>query len=131
MVPSEAAEPGEGQQRPGVQLGMIRAEDVQPYSTLLRIARMFKIAAWVVGVVLTFEIVAGVLLEGVGALLPLFRELVRGVVLAAVLWGISDLTLLSIDVGHDFRASRILLGRLSSRAATERGERSEAHESRG
>ena len=35
--------------------------------------------------------------------------------LAAVLWGASDLTLLFIDVGHDVRAQRVLLGRMSAR----------------
>jgi hypothetical protein len=32
---------------------------------------------------------------------------------------VSDLTLLFIDVGHDVRASRVLLGRLSARAGAE------------
>jgi hypothetical protein len=40
-------------------------------------------------------------------------------VLAAILWGVSDLTLLFIDVGHDVRAARVLLGRLSARAGSE------------
>ena len=39
----------------------------------------------------------------------------QGAVLAALLWGASDLTLLFIDVGHDVRAARVLLGRMSAR----------------
>jgi hypothetical protein len=35
----------------------------------------------------------------------------RLVVLAGLLWGIGDLAILLIDVGHDVRATRILLGR--------------------
>ena len=103
--------------------GTIRAEDTEPYVALQYVARLFKISALVVIVALTAEIVAGVALEGAGALLPLIAELIRGVVLAAILWGASDLTLLFIDIGHDVRAARVLLGRLSSRAS-ERGERS-------
>lgn len=103
--------------------GTIRAEDTEPYVALQYVARLFKISALVVVVALTAEIVAGVALEGAGALLPLIAELIRGIVLAAILWGASDLTLLFIDIGHDVRAARVLLGRLSVRAASERGER--------
>jgi Sec-independent protein translocase protein TatA len=56
---------------------------------------------------------------------------IRGVVLAAILWGASDLTLLFIDIGHDVRAARVLLGRMSARATSERGERSAERGERG
>lgn len=95
----------------------IRAEDTEPYMALQYVARLFKIAAMVVMVALTAEIVAGVALEGVGALLPLMAEVIRGIVLAAILWGAGDLTMLLIDVGHDVRAARVLLGRLSAQSA--------------
>lgn len=94
----------------------IRAEDTEPYLALQYVARLFKIAAMVVIFALTAEIVAGLMLEGASAILPLITELIRGVVLAAVLWGGGDLTLLLIDVGHDVRAARVLLGRLSARS---------------
>lgn len=103
----------------------IRAEDTEPYVALQYVARLFKIVAMVVVVALTAEVVAGVWLEGAGALLGLTFEVVRGVVLAAILWGAGDLTLLLIDVGHDVRAQRVLLGRLSARQATEYGDRRE------
>lgn len=93
----------------------VRADDIEPYLGLGYIARLFKIAALVVIVALVAEVVAGVMLEGVGALLPLLSELIQGTVLVAVLWGASDITILLIDVGHDIRACRILLGRLSAR----------------
>jgi hypothetical protein len=70
----------------------------------------------VVVVALTAEVIAGVALEGAGALFALFAEVIRGIVLAAILWGAGDLTVLLIDVGHDVRAARVLLGRLSARA---------------
>ncbi|HEX6746253.1 MAG TPA: hypothetical protein VF092_02980 [Longimicrobium sp.] len=93
----------------------IRAEDTEPYIGLQYVARLFKIVAMVVIVALTAEIVAALVMEGPSALLPLILEILQGAVLAAVLWGASDLTLLFIDVGHDVRAARVLLGRMSAR----------------
>jgi hypothetical protein len=100
----------------------IRAEDTEPYLALQYVARLFKVAAMIVIVALTAEIVAGLFLEGVAVILPLLTELIRGVVLAAVLWGAGDLTLLLIDVGHDVRAARVLLGRLSARSTLDAGD---------
>jgi hypothetical protein len=105
----------EGDDRGGRQPGAIRADDIEPYFALQYVARLFKIAAMVVIVALTAEVIAGIVLEGAGAILPLFAEVIRGVVLAAILWGVGDLTVLFIDVGHDVRAARVLLGRLSAR----------------
>lgn len=101
----------------------IRAEDTEPYVALQYVARLFKVVAMVVVVALTAELIAGIWLEGAVALLPLSFEIVRGIVLAAILWGAGDLTLLLIDVGHDVRAARVLLGRLSARNAAEYAER--------
>jgi hypothetical protein len=95
--------------------GAIRAEDTEPYVGLQYVARLFKIAAMVVIVALTAEVIAGIALEGAGAVFPLFAEVIRGIVLAAILWGAGDLTILLIDVGHDVRAARVLLGRISVR----------------
>jgi hypothetical protein len=105
----------EGDDRSERDPGAIRAEDTEPYLALQYVARLFKIAAMVVVVALTAEIVAGIALEGTGAILPLLAEVIRGVVLAAILWGAGDLTVLLIDVGHDVRAARVLLGRISVR----------------
>ena len=96
----------------------IRAEDTEPYIGLQYVARLFKIVAMVVIVALTAEIVAALVMEGPSALLPLILEILQGAVLAAVLWGASDLTLLFIDVGHDVRAARVLLGRMSARVGS-------------
>lgn len=110
----------EGDDRTGaLAVGAIRAEDIEPYFALQYVARLFKIAAMVVVVALTAEVVAGIALEGVSAVLPLFAEVIRGIVLAAILWGVGDLTVLFIDVGHDVRAARVLLGRISARTGTE------------
>jgi len=112
-----APEVAEGDDRGARQPGSIRADDIEPYFALQYVARLFKIAAMVVIVALTAEVIAGIALEGVGAILPLFAEVIRGVVLAAILWGAGDLTVLLIDVGHDVRAARVLLGRISAKNA--------------
>jgi hypothetical protein len=70
--------------------------------------------------------------EGLGAGFNLFAEVIQGGVLAAMLWGAGDLTLLFIDVGHDVRAARVLLGRMSARMnATEMGGARQRSETRG
>jgi hypothetical protein len=125
--PFPPAEPGAGtegsteagEDRNARNPGAIRAEDTEPYLALQYVARLFKIAAMVVIVALVAEVIAGVALEGPGALFPLFTEVIRGIVLAAILWGAGDVTILMIDVGHDVRAARVLLGRLSARQELE------------
>jgi hypothetical protein len=132
--PTEPARTGlpdaNGEERARRDPASIRAEDTEPYVALQYVARLFKIVAMVVVVALTAEIVAGVWLEGAGALLGLTFEVIRGVVLAAILWGAGDLTLLLIDVGHDVRAQRVLLGRLTARSAGDFGERKERQQPR-
>ncbi|HEX8432494.1 MAG TPA: hypothetical protein VF625_14485 [Longimicrobium sp.] len=95
--------------------GSIRAEDTEPYVGLQYIARLFKIVSFLVLIALGLEILLGVWSDGAQALLPLFAEIVQGGVLAAILWGAADVVLLMIDLGHDVRAARVLLGRISTR----------------
>lgn len=95
--------------------GSIRAEDTEPYIGLQYVARLFKIVAMIVIVAIIAEVVAGLMYEGLEAGFNLFAEVIQGGVLAAMLWGAGDLTLLFIDVGHDVRAARVLLGRMSAR----------------
>lgn len=109
----------EGDERARRNPAAIRSDDTEPYVALQYVARLFKVAAMVVVVALVAEIIAGLVLEGAGAVLGLLQEIIRGAVLIAVLWGAGDLTLLLIDVGHDVRAQRVLLGRLSARAGTD------------
>lgn len=113
---------GEGPEALRRDPGQIRAEDTEPYIGLQYVARLFKIVAMIVVVAIIAEVVAGLAYEGVGAGFNLFAEVIQGGVLAAMLWGAGDLTLLFIDVGHDVRAARVLLGRMSTRMnATEMG----------
>ncbi len=101
--------------------GSVRAEDTEPYVGLQYIARLFKIVSFLVLIALALEIVLGVASDGVRAILPLFAEIVQGGVLAAILWGSADVVLLLIDLGHDVRASRVLLGRVSARGEQQYG----------
>ena len=55
--------------------------------------------------------------QGSAAIPTLLGEASRLIVLAGVLWGVGDLAILLIDVGHDVRAARILLARSEPRAA--------------
>ena len=101
--------------------GSVRAEDTEPYVGLQYIARLFKIVSFLVLIALALEIILGVASDGVRAILPLFAEIVQGGVLAAILWGAADVVLLLIDLGHDVRASRVLLGRVSARGEQQYG----------
>jgi len=60
---------------------------------------------------LVAEVITGLVNQGRAAIPTLLGEMSRLIVLAGLLWGTGDLAILLIDVGHDVRAARILLGR--------------------
>ena len=90
----------------------VRTDDLEPYETLRYIARLFKILAVLMAVMLIGEVVTGLVTEGQGALLTLLGEATRLLVLAGLMWAGGDITMLLIDAGHDLRVVRILLGRI-------------------
>jgi len=92
----------------------VRGEDLEPYVTLRYIARLFKVLAVLMVLMLIGEVVTGLVTEGQGALLTLLGETTRLLVLAGLMWGGGDITVLLIDAGHDLRVARILLGRINS-----------------
>lgn len=92
----------------------IRGEDLEPYVTLRYIARLFKVLAILMAVMLVGEVATGLATEGQGALLTLLGEATRLLVLAGLMWGGGDITLLLVDAGHDLRVARILLGRINA-----------------
>jgi hypothetical protein len=101
----------------------VRSQDLEPYITLRYIARLFKVLAALMVVMLVGEIVAGIMAEGSASLPELIGEITRMLVLAGLLWGGGDITMLLIDAGHDLRVARILLGRINHelhRAASEK-----------
>ncbi len=92
----------------------VRDEDLQPYVTLRYIARLFKILAILMVVMLIGEIITGFVTQGMGALMTLIGEATKLLVIAGLMWGGGDITILMIDAGHDLRVARILLGRINS-----------------
>ena len=105
----------EADRRSRADAGGIRVEDTEPYLALQYIARMLKVLAVIVLLALVAEIVAGLAMEGTSALVPVLAQGVQSLLMAAGLWGAADLTRVLIDVGHDIRGERILLGRLAAR----------------
>jgi len=89
----------------------VRAADLEPYVGLKYLSRLFKLMAVVVVILMLSEIVTGLGTDGMEALPRLLSEVSQFVVFAALLWGSGDVAILLIDMGHDLRASRILLGR--------------------
>jgi hypothetical protein len=89
----------------------VRSADLEPYIGLGYLSRLFKLMAVVLLILLVSEVITGLIREGTASIPTLLGEISRLVVLAGLLWGSGDLALLLIDIGHDVRATRILLGR--------------------
>jgi hypothetical protein len=100
----------------------IRTQDLEPYITLRYIARLFKILAVLMVVMMIGEVVAGLMTEAGEALPTLIAEVTQMLVLAGLMWGGGDITLLLIDAGHDLRVARILLGRINAELHRRGGE---------
>lgn len=92
-------------------LKQVRASDLEPYTGLGYLSKLFRLIAILLLVLLVAEVGVGVYSEGVESLRTLMTEASRLIVVAGVLWGAGDLATLLIDIGHDVRATRILLGR--------------------
>jgi len=93
----------------------IRTTDIEPYIALRYIARLFKILAGLILLMLAGEVLLGLLIDGREALSTLLGEATRLLVMSGLLWGAGDIAILMIDAGHDLRVSRILAGRINAR----------------
>jgi hypothetical protein len=91
----------------------VRASDIEPYTGLRYLSKLFRFMAIILVVLLIAEVATGLYTQGSAALPTLLGEASRLIVLAGVLWGTGDLAHLLIDVGHDVRAARILMARLA------------------
>ena len=96
-----------------IHLEEVRDEDLEPYLTLRYIARLFKVFAILLVVLMIGEIITGLVGFGTGAILNLIGEATKLLVIAGLMWSGGDITLLLIDAGHDLRVARILLGRIN------------------
>lgn len=106
----------DGAARDGQRRGMdplfgVRTADIEPYTGLRYLSKLFRMIAVVLVLLLVAEVVTGLVHDGTEALSTLLAEVSRLIVLAGLLWGVGDLAILLIDVGHDVRAARILVGR--------------------
>lgn len=114
-APAEAAAAaradGREHRRTADALRPVRASDIEPYTGLGYLSKLFRLIAILLLVLLVAEIGVGLSSEGVESLRTLITEASRLIVVAGVLWGAGDLATLLIDIGHDVRATRILLGR--------------------
>jgi hypothetical protein len=93
----------------------VREEDLEPYVALRYIARLFKILAALIVVMLLGEVALGVMIDGRSSLTTLLGEATRLLVMAGMLWAAGDIAVLLVDAGHDLRVTRILLGRIAAR----------------
>ena len=89
----------------------VRASDIEPYIGLRYLSKLFRFMAIILVLLLVAETVTGIVKQGRASIPTLLGEMSRLIVLAGLLWGTGDLAILLIDVGHDVRAARILLGR--------------------
>lgn len=91
----------------------VRSQDLEPYITLRYIALLFKVLAVVMAILLIGEIILTFMAEEPVSVPDLIARVTQLLVMAGLLWGGGDLTLLLIDAGHDLRVARILLGRIN------------------
>lgn len=95
----------------------VRDEDLEPHEGLRYIARLFKVLAILLILLLIGEIILGLVNQGNDAIPTLMVEATRIVVFAGLLWGAGDMALMLIESNHDLRATRILVGRLNGKVA--------------
>jgi hypothetical protein len=93
----------------------VRDDDLEPHAGLRYIARLFKVLAIILAVLLIVEVVIGLTTRGTAAIPTLMVEVTRLIVFGAFLWAAGDIALMLISSNHDLRATRILVGRLNSK----------------
>src|SRR5688500_4649063 len=92
----------------------VRATDLEPYVGLRYLSKLFRLIAVILLLLLVAEIITGLTTQGSAAIPTLLGEASRLIVLAGALWGVGGLAVLMVDVGHDVRAVRVYLRRLTS-----------------
>jgi hypothetical protein len=94
----------------------VRATDIEPYTGLRYLSKLFRFMSVILVLLLVAEVATGIYTQGAASIPTLLGEASRLIVLAGVLWGTGDLAHLLIDVGHDVRAARILVARVAHAA---------------
>src|SRR5687767_7956983 len=93
----------------------VREQDLEPHAGLRYIARLFKVLAMLILLMLIAEVVIALSQQGTSAIGALLVNATRLIVFASFLWASGDLALMLIESNHDLRATRILLGRVNAR----------------
>lgn len=112
-VRTAKTEPARGDGEPP-EIPGVRATDLEPYVGLRYLSKLFRLIAVILLLLLVAEIVTGLTTQGSAAIPTLLGEASRLIVLAGALWGVGDLAILMVDVGHDVRAVRVYMSRLTS-----------------
>lgn len=102
---------GETEEPEGTVIPGVRSTDLEPYSGLRYLSKLFRLIAIILLLLLVAEIVTGISTQGSASIPTLLGEASRLIVLAGALWGVGDLAILMIDVGHDVRAARVFMSR--------------------
>src|SRR6266568_6158357 len=89
----------------------VRSTDLEPYVGLRYLSKLFRLIAVILLLLLVAEIVTGITTQGSASIPTLLGEASRLIVLAGALWGVGDLAILMVDVGHDVRAARVYMSR--------------------
>jgi len=97
-----------------VSAASVRTADLEPYVALRYIAKLFKVLAALIMIMLLGEVVLGLVIDGRASVTTLLGEATRLLVLTGMLWAAGDITVLMVDAGHDLRVARILLGRINA-----------------
>jgi hypothetical protein len=104
----------------------VRSTDLEPYVGLRYLSKLFRLIAIILLLLLVAEIVTGLTTQGSAAIPTLLGEASRLIVLAGALWGVGDLAVLMVDVGHDVRAIRVYQSRMTGTAGGPERERPSA-----
>jgi len=81
----------------GHEIKEVRQSDIEPYTGLRYLSKLFRFMAIILILLLIAEVVTGVYTQGSASLPTLLGEASRLIVLAGVLWGTGDLAHLLID----------------------------------
>jgi hypothetical protein len=112
-APIEETRDAKAERAPDPNIRNVRATDIEPYTGLRYLSKLFRFMAVILILLLVAEVATGVYTQGTAAVPTLLGEASRLIVLAGVLWGTGDFAHLLIDVGHDVRAARILVARVA------------------
>ncbi len=104
-----------GPNDPTPDLAGVREDDLEPHAGLRYVARLFKVLALLILLLLIAEVVLQISRAGINAVPTLLVDATQMIVLGALLWGAGDIALMLIESNHDLRATRILVGRLNGK----------------